>query len=47
MWSSSPIVPTSLVDLLNTCYSEDEEEEEEGEEENVFDFDDFIDSDDE
>uniref|UniRef100_UPI00358E566E uncharacterized protein n=1 Tax=Myxine glutinosa TaxID=7769 RepID=UPI00358E566E len=43
MWSSGPILPTSLVDLLNTGEHE-EEEEEEGEEE--FDSDDFDENDD-
>ena len=46
LWSCSPVLPTSLVDLLDTGNHEQEEEEEEEEEEEL-DFDSFIESDDE
>ena len=47
MWSSGPVLPNSLIDLLDTVTGNSEDEEEEGEEDNLFDFDNFIDSDDE
>ena len=44
VWSCGPVLPNSLVDLLDTGDRE-EEEEEEGENEDEFDFDDFRESD--
>ncbi|KAL3066061.1 hypothetical protein OYC64_016078 [Pagothenia borchgrevinki] len=45
VWSCGPVLPTSLVDLLDTTEREQEDEEEE-EEEEEFDSDDSIENDD-
>jgi hypothetical protein len=47
VWSSGPVLTNSLIDLLDTVTGNSEDEEEEGEEDNLFDFDNFIESDDE
>ena len=49
LWSCVPVLPTSLVDLLDTGHreEEDEVEDEDEEEDDEFDFDSFIESDDE
>ena len=44
VWSCGPVLPNSLVELLDTGNREEEEDEEEGKEDE-FDFDDFSESD--